>query len=274
VLLVGCSDGSLGAQLKARQQVFIEGIDPNVSLAELARSRLDRVVVGEPSGSQGPLTPRRGERDTGEGMDSFSEGSFDCVVCEAFDRFRHPEHLLSQVRRWLKPDGRFVAVTANVRHHGIVEALIEDRWPNGDGASHGPAYRRPLRFYTRREIEKLLFRAGFHVVDLRPLPGSGFSEWEARGRPDEVRVGPLHIAGLSHGEAEEYYAAGFLITATPETPPDYGVTSIVIITHNQLEYTRQCVDSIRERTDEPYELIFVDNASTDGTVEYLRALED
>ena len=29
---------------------------------------------------------------------------------------------------------------------------------------------------------------------------------------------------------------------------------------------RQCVDSIRAHTNEPYELIFVDNASTDGTV--------
>lgn len=51
----------------------------------------------------------------------------------------------------------------------------------------------------------------------------------------------------------------------PEALPDYGVTSIVIITHNQLECTRQCVDSIRERADEPYELIFVDTGSNDET---------
>ncbi len=54
--------------------------------------------------------------------------------------------------------------------------------------------------------------------------------------------------------------------------PDFGLTSIVIVTHNQLEYTRQCLDSVRRLTDEPYELIVVDNGSTDGTVEYLRAM--
>ena len=54
--------------------------------------------------------------------------------------------------------------------------------------------------------------------------------------------------------------------------PDYGLTSIVILTHNQLEFTRQCLDSIRLCTDEPYELIVVDNGSTDGTVDYLRSL--
>jgi len=52
------------------------------------------------------------------------------------------------------------------------------------------------------------------------------------------------------------------------------LTSIVILTRNQLEYTRQCVDSIRARTPEPIELIFVDNGSTDGTLEYLRALPE
>ena len=112
----------------------------------------------------------------------------------------------------------------------------------------------------------MLYRAGFRVDQLRSLPGPGYAEWEDRGRPNEVRVGPLHIAALPREETEEFYAAGFVAVAIPEEVPDFGVTSIVIITHDQLEYTRQCVESIRERTDEPYELIFVDNGSTDGTL--------
>lgn len=50
------------------------------------------------------------------------------------------------------------------------------------------------------------------------------------------------------------------------------LTSIVILTLNELEYTRRCVDSIAAHTPEPHELIFVDNGSTDGTVEYLRSI--
>ena len=53
-----------------------------------------------------------------------------------------------------------------------------------------------------------------------------------------------------------------------------GLTSIVILTHNQLEATRACLESIRRCTDERYELIVVDNASTDGTVAYLQAQGD
>lgn len=52
------------------------------------------------------------------------------------------------------------------------------------------------------------------------------------------------------------------------------LTSIVILTYNQLDYTKITIDSIRKHTKTPYEIIVVDNASTDGTVEYLKAQKD
>ena len=55
----------------------------------------------------------------------------------------------------------------------------------------------------------------------------------------------------------------------PETP----LTSIIILTHKQLELTKQCLQSIEAHTPESHEIILVDNASTDGTVDYLRAYE-
>jgi GT2 family glycosyltransferase/tetratricopeptide (TPR) repeat protein len=48
------------------------------------------------------------------------------------------------------------------------------------------------------------------------------------------------------------------------------LTSIIILTRNELPFTRLCVESIRRHTEEPYELIFVDNGSTDGTLDYLK----
>ena len=46
--------------------------------------------------------------------------------------------------------------------------------------------------------------------------------------------------------------------------------SLVIPVYNQLDYTKQCLESIARCTDQPYELIIVDNASTDGTRDFLR----
>ena len=46
--------------------------------------------------------------------------------------------------------------------------------------------------------------------------------------------------------------------------------SIILVTYNQLDMTKLCVDSIRSNVPNgTYEIIVVDNASTDGTVEWL-----
>ncbi|MBB6671509.1 glycosyltransferase [Cohnella nanjingensis] len=53
------------------------------------------------------------------------------------------------------------------------------------------------------------------------------------------------------------------------------LTSIVIATFNKLDYTQQCIESIRTYTDAgTYEIIVVDNCSTDGTVEWLSQQAD
>lgn len=46
------------------------------------------------------------------------------------------------------------------------------------------------------------------------------------------------------------------------------LTSIIIPTYNGLSLLISCVESIRKYTDVPYEIIVVDNASTDGTDAY------
>jgi GT2 family glycosyltransferase len=52
-------------------------------------------------------------------------------------------------------------------------------------------------------------------------------------------------------------------------------TSIVILTYNKLEYTKQCIESIREFTEkDSYELIVVDNNSTDETTNWLKEQKD
>jgi GT2 family glycosyltransferase len=49
-------------------------------------------------------------------------------------------------------------------------------------------------------------------------------------------------------------------------------TSIIIPSYNQVDYLKKCIESIREHTDLSYEIIVVDNASKDGTAEYLRGI--
>ncbi|MHB8066844.1 MAG: glycosyltransferase [Desulfobaccales bacterium] len=51
------------------------------------------------------------------------------------------------------------------------------------------------------------------------------------------------------------------------------LSSIIIPVFNNLSLTRQCLESIRENTDLPYEIILVDNGSSDGTKDYLKKME-
>jgi len=50
-------------------------------------------------------------------------------------------------------------------------------------------------------------------------------------------------------------------------------TSIVILTFNQLNLTKQCFESLKKYTNVPYEIIFVDNGSTDGTKKWLKQIQ-
>lgn len=49
-------------------------------------------------------------------------------------------------------------------------------------------------------------------------------------------------------------------------------TSIIILTYNGLSFTKQCLASIFQYTNENIELILIDNGSTDGTVEFLSSV--
>ena len=53
-----------------------------------------------------------------------------------------------------------------------------------------------------------------------------------------------------------------------------GLTSIIVPCFNQVEFTQLCVQALFRHTRRPWELIAVDNGSTDGTGDYLDGVRD
>ena len=53
-----------------------------------------------------------------------------------------------------------------------------------------------------------------------------------------------------------------------------GLASVVVPCWNQLEFTRQCISALKNHTRPPWELIVIDNGSTDGTDAYLGGVQD
>jgi len=254
VLLIGSDVSQAGEELETSGPMSLSVVELDESAVERTRRRLSEVQLAD---------------EEGNGV-AFPDGCFDVVIAsDLLERVRRPERVLSRLRPWLASDGRLVTSCRNVRSLAVVEGLLKGRWQASGGQTE---VRRPIRFFTRREVEKLLHRTGFAAVSVEALPAPEHAEWVARGRPGQVTVGGLHISGLPALEVEEFYSRGFLVEAAPVQVPDFGLTSIIIVTHNQLDYTSQCLDSLRRLTGEPYELILVDNASSDGTVEFLRSV--
>jgi GT2 family glycosyltransferase len=53
-----------------------------------------------------------------------------------------------------------------------------------------------------------------------------------------------------------------------------GLTSIIVPCWNQVGFTQQCLAALMGRTRPPWELIIIDNGSTDGTAAYLAGIHD
>ena len=53
-----------------------------------------------------------------------------------------------------------------------------------------------------------------------------------------------------------------------------GLASVIIPCWNQVEYTRQCIVALMRQTRPDWELIVINNGSTDGTADYLAGLQD
>ena len=96
--------------------------------------------------------------------------------------------------------------------------------------------------------------------------------------PDErKRIGNNALLDVRGNRTADHMAQTWLKTlnslfATDTVVPAKPVVSIIIVTDNALRYTKECVDSIRRHTFYPHEIIFVDNDSKDGTVDYLQEL--
>ena len=68
------------------------------------------------------------------------------------------------------------------------------------------------------------------------------------------------------------YAAPRLAFNTSLKPARKPRASVIVLCHGALDYTRRCAEALLEHTDRRHEIIFVDNASPDGTAEWLREL--
>jgi GT2 family glycosyltransferase len=150
---------------------------------------------------------------------------------------------------------------------GAEEIIAAVETINADYEAHRRAARELARDYFSHEVvlPRLLDRVG--VATRRPslglnrhkLPGNlvvvPVSRWPTR-LPEESLQTALELPAFA---------------ASPLDPPTSPRTSVIIVTHNGLPYTKMCLASLLSSGWNPGdEVVIVDNGSTDGTTEFLR----
>lgn len=256
ILEIGCGAGALGRGIKARQSAKVTGVEFDPVAACEAQRYLDHVLTADIEGTEVDFEP----------------GAFDCVICaDVLEHLRDPGAVLRRVHHWLAPDGHLIVSIPNVQHYTVVTGLLGGNWTY---EAAGLLDRTHLQFFTRRDFERLLFASGFDTAKIAFTASPAYQQWQQAGQPSTLRLGELALEGIGPSQAEEFLAYQYQFVACPAPLQIHGLTSIVIVTHNELTFTQHCLRALQARTAMPYELIFVDNGSTDGTLEYLQTIPD
>ena len=263
ILDIGCAAGMLGYELKEKLGAEVWGVECSPIAAEEAKGRLDHVLLGTIEGT----------------LPELPNSYFDTIImADLLEHLLEPCNVLKNLHNKLAAGGEIVASIPNVRHWSVVKQLLEGHWEYVDA---GILDRTHFHFFTYAECLRLFTAAGYNIIRSEAIQLSGCDKI-----PFDI-VEALSKAGLNVktlAEESDHYQYLFVASPTPFPPKEITtvnsttvitasvLTSIIILTWNQLPFTQACLESIRRSTSEPYQLIMVDNGSSDGTALWLREL--
>jgi GT2 family glycosyltransferase/SAM-dependent methyltransferase len=268
ILEVGCRTGALGRRLKKkRPQREVVGLESDYEAAERARERLDKVFVG-------PI----------ERTDLFyPDGYFDCILYpDILHRLVDPWVVLRRHRRLLSPAGLILARVPNLQYIQNLKKGLQLRPESGLNGHEEARYaglpdRQCLRHFTSDDVQQLFFETGFEIELVQPESEQAIQS--LRQKPDCTTLvlgrASIDLRGLSEKQSTQFLVPHFLVCARHRAEPAIPRrVSIIIPVCSQLDYTRQCLDSLFAHTSAFHELILVNNGSDDETPAYFQQLLD
>jgi len=290
VLEIGCAGGATGKSMKEKMTVdSYVGIELSQEAAEMARQHIDKVIVAD-------IERTDLQKDHG-----LKHGEFDLLVAlDVLEHLYDPWDAMKELADFVRPGGHIVVSIPNVQNISVLKELIKGKWHYEDAGILDATH---LRFFTLEESEKLIRGAGLTIKSIDKVLNPPLDMSQLKDSGNRFKQGNLAITDLSKDDITNLFTYQFIVIAQKKAITTYvsseeaqageittaggseslqahfkqkeaikGLTSIVILTYNQLEYTKKCIMSIRKYTPEPHEIIFIDNGSTDGTVRWLEKL--
>lgn len=152
VLDIGCGIGAFGEQIKQRNRAEVVGIEIDEKMAEVAKEKLDRVIIGNV--------------EKIDLADYLVANYFDCIIfADILEHLRNPWKALKSTTRYLDNKGLIIASIPNVRHYTtIISLLFKGYWPYRERGIHDKTH---LRFFTLKNIKEMFQDAGLEIVSIK-----------------------------------------------------------------------------------------------------------
>ena len=190
LLDIGCGDGSI-IEIAIDRYEEIYGCD--ISLNALSETK-DMLMFSVCA-------------DLNEGCIPYKDDSFECVTAlEFLEHIINPLRILEDIRRVLKPHGRLVLTTPNIRYFRNLHTLIlHGSFPHTtmDDFVWGGGH---LHYFTRKDLAFLLSQAGFKRINFQINEKQFSRSWKRRF----IRA---IIGNYLFGE---YFCGGIALEATKE----------------------------------------------------------
>ncbi|AZO93811.1 glycosyltransferase [Halocella sp. SP3-1] len=262
ILEIGCGHGFLGKKIKERYpDSQVMGVEIDEIAANAAKDRLDRVIIADIE----KLIKLPVEY-----------AYFDCIVLgDVLEHLIDPWQVLLKLRRYLKISGELIISLPNVRNIGIINKLLQGKWRYTNAGILDSTH---LRFFTFKEIKRILRKLGFNIKAVYTVEGDS-SDLVIQGKESWQVIGDsFEWSQLDQKTIQELHTIQFLIRAAREEPlreaGEKGLISVIIPVRNNREITELCIDSLFSYNQEPLEVIIIDNGSDEQMRSYLSGLEE
>ena len=148
VLEIGCALGATGGYLKAQHGSTVVGVEIDERMAEVARTHLDQVIVGDLNRTSL--------------LDLVGDQRFDLIFFgDVLEHLIDPWATLAAARALLAAEGRIIVSLPNINHITTLASLVfRQRWPYRDRGLHDRTH---LRFFTRKNLLELYDSAGLEI---------------------------------------------------------------------------------------------------------------
>jgi 2-polyprenyl-3-methyl-5-hydroxy-6-metoxy-1,4-benzoquinol methylase len=145
VLDVGCAAGAFGQSIKEKFKAVVWGIEPNATAAELAATKLDKVI----------------HANFDSHLDLGSQ-QFDAIFFnDVLEHLVDSHGALVQAKKYLTDGGSVIASIPNILHFEAIYPILRNRdWKYEEA---GVMDKTHLRFFTRKSMIRLFEECGYQV---------------------------------------------------------------------------------------------------------------